>query len=91
MLEVGASRRVLRVVPIANVDGCVITARPCQERAQEAREWTFLSPRPFRVAEEAPALRTSDVELVRQRRSSVHRRHEVVLQTFAEEQIAHAR
>jgi hypothetical protein len=30
------------------------------------------------------------VELVRQRRSGVHRRDEVVLQAFAEEHVAHA-
>src|SRR5262249_19723528 len=79
-----------RVVPVADMNRCMIAGRPGQEGAQKARERTFLRPRPFRVAEEAPALRASDVQLIRQRRSSADRRHELVLQTFAEEQIAHA-
>jgi hypothetical protein len=83
VLEVAARRRVLGVVPVADVDRDVIAARSRPERAQEARERTLFRPGAFRVAEQAPALRAPDVELVRQRRPRLHRRDEVVLQALA--------
>ena len=91
VIEVGAGQGVVGVVPVADVDRGVAGSGSRLERLQEAGERPFLLPAPLGVAEEAAALRSPDVELVRKRRSRWEGGHEVVLQALGEEEVSHRR